>query len=305
MDLYQVAAISLAGLSLLVSIWNYRKNLALNRQIKSLNERKTVAEYFSFYAHLIHSEFLALREELSNMSSLCAEVNGNIGNILDMYDTRSVRYGYVRGEFVRPLRHLYGDLYDGICEAFRHELPWQTVEHLNLRLSDIRFLEPASELQDAARHRRWTLFMAPRRKAAYPELRFLESEPGRGTFVELVHSLDETKTDELISSIRSSFEPIHAFFGKHTQKLADALHALESGWVKNKLEEFRLSENPALYHRYQLLMNTLRFLLHCRALRQGVDTVEKHRLVSSIVVLGSTLAMANWLVCKTIFTIDE
>jgi hypothetical protein len=107
------------------------------------------------------------------------------------------------------------------------------------------------------------------------------------------------------SSFRSSFEPMHKFFGKHTQKLADSLYALESGWVKNKLEEFRLSENPALYHRYQLLMNTLRFFLHGRALRQGVDTVEKHRLVSSIVVLGSTLAMANWLVCKTIFTIDE
>jgi hypothetical protein len=100
-------------------------------------------------------------------------------------------------------------------------------------------------------------------------------------------------------------DPIHEFFEKHAQKLADSLHALESGWVRNKLEEFRLSENPELYRRYHLFMNTLRFLLNCKPFRHGLDTTAKHWPVGSIVVLGSTIAMVNWLICEAVFTIDE
>jgi hypothetical protein len=201
---------------------------------------------------------------------------------------------------------LFVDLHEGICEALSHELPWQTVEHIySHRLLNISHLDPDSELLNANGRRRWALFVVPRIKAAYPELRFLESELGRSSLVTLAHSLDETKTDALISSIRDSLDPIHEFFEKHGQKLVDSLHALEAGWVKNKLEEFRLSENPELCYRYQLLMNTLRFLLNFKSLCNGFAEVAQHRPVGNIVVLGSTVAMANWLVCKTLFTIDE
>src|SRR6266446_9276197 len=181
MDSYQGFAISLSGLSLLVSIWNYRKTLALNRQVQLLNERKIVAEHYSCYVNLIHSEFLTLRDHLSNISSLCARTNSDIGHILDMYNTRSHTSVHT-SVYVRRLQHLFVDLHEGICEALRHELPWQTVEHLySHRLSYISHLDPDSELLHANSRRRWALFVVPRIKAAYPELRFLESEPGRST----------------------------------------------------------------------------------------------------------------------------
>ena len=41
--------------------------------------------------NLMHSEFLVLRADLANISSLWVEANDNIENILDMYDTRPVR----------------------------------------------------------------------------------------------------------------------------------------------------------------------------------------------------------------------
>jgi hypothetical protein len=353
MDSYQVFTTVLSSfslivsfLSLIVSFWSYRKNIALQRHIQLLNERKAVAEHYSFYTHLIHSEFLSLREYLSNLSSLYSEAYYNIYHTLDMYDTRPVSYAYVDGKFVKPLRHLYDELRDGICAAFSYELPWQTVENITSRLVGMCHIEMDYELLENNKRRWWAFFIEPRRKKTPDE--FFESDHWRSLVVELAHSIDITKSDKLISSIRGFLNPIHEFYENHAQKLTDSLQALESVWSRNKLEEFKLHEHQALYRQYMLHINTLKFLIYCQSLGQReldplalvmglttsplrnqstsrpeergdggstfssgednkvieVNPIAKYYLTGSIILLGSKMAMANWLINRA-FTIDE
>lgn len=341
MELYQVLVIVLSGLSLAISIWNYlqnhalqRQNLALQRHAQSLNARKAVAEHYSFYAHLIHSEFLSLREYLSDLSSLYTKAYDNIYHTLYIYDTRPVKYAYVNGRFVKPLRHLYGEICDGICKAFRYELPWQAVENITWRLTGMSHdIHLNYESLEDNKRRWWAFFIESRRKKTPDE--FFESDPGRSLVVELANSIDITKSDKLISSVRSFLNPINEFYESHAQKLADSLQVLESGWSKNKLEEFKLREHQELYQRYRLFMNTLEFLLYCRKLGPReldyldhvlrleerddgglnfssgasdkvieVHPMQKYYLTSSIILLGSKMAMANWLINHTSVTID-
>jgi hypothetical protein len=295
MEIYHYLAITISLISLGISIYTYKKTYKLNLQSSNLNVRKSISEQFDEYSTLLHSEYCKLNEDLSKFSTILSCSNTVIGNVLDKYDSRSSN---TSKNYQKCLRHIYCDLYRDITASFKYELSWQTTENIYYRLSVIRDLR-TTDLNTTTAY--WqNLFQSNTNTNQYPESTLIESEGFIKSFVELTESIDESKYKNLYNETVNACGELKEFLKDIKPRCKESYDLLESGVIKNNLQEFKLWEYSPLYTRYRQFQRLLKLIDQSRLCSLNIVEDTPHLTLSQIVYFGANIDMINNLLCSTL-----
>ncbi|VAW58308.1 hypothetical protein MNBD_GAMMA08-66 [hydrothermal vent metagenome] len=301
METYHYLAITISILSFIVSIYTYKKTYELNLDTRNLNYRKALSEQFDEYSTLLHSEYWKLKDDLSNLSSALCDTNASIGNILDKYDSRNKRH---LRQHVRHLRHLYVDLHDEITDRFKPELPYQTSENIYQRLAMFKHLDPDSDFRKRKKKRR-NIFSWKGYNKSYQEHKLKESEKFINSFIELTGSIDKSDSINIYNEFVDACKELKDMLVIIKIKCNASYNVLESGTLKNNLQEFKLWENSPLYFRYRQYKCLMKLIDQSRIYTLNSVEEPPYLTVSEIVYYGANINMINELLCETSFSFRE
>lgn len=290
-------------LSLGISLYTYKKTYKLRLDIRNLNSRKAISEQFDEYSTLLHSEYLKLKDDLSKLSSTLCSANTSIGNVLDRYDNRNRNTSI---QYQRYLRHLYVDLHRDITESFKHELSWQTAENIYHRLAIFKNKNLDRRLDFKKSTKKWkNLFYRKRNNSSYPEHTLMESDGFKNSFVELTESINMSDYIAIYNEFVDVCKELKEALNLIRRKCKKSYDLLESGTIKNSLQEFKLWEYSPLRDRYTQFKCLMKFI-HLSRLRTLSNVEESPYLtLSQILYYGANIDMINELLCMTVFSSRE
>jgi len=283
MEIYQFISISLTVILLGTTIYTFRKTYALGLETRNLNLRRNNSEQYDEYSRLLHSEYMKLNEDLSSLAEKLCNTNASIGNLLDKYDSRCVN---TAKQYQRHLRHIYSSLCDNISNNFKHELSYQNAENIYYRLGIFKDLDCRLNIQAML-------------------VNTLEEPEGfSDSFIELTESFDKAKNDKLYNDFLDTCKELVYSIQKIKIKCKESYDLLESGNIKNNLQEFKLKENWSLNFQYKQYKCLMRLIDMSRVGNLNNAGETPCFTLSNIVYFGANINMLNELICQTSYSFN-
>lgn len=272
----------------IASAYFFSKSQKTAKHQNYINEKKAYAEQFNPYITILYKEYDSVKENLRKLSDLLCDTNTAIGETLDIFDNRNRNNSLNHTWF---LRHLYHNLYSTVIETIGEELKWQSSQYLYSHLSIFKTLDAELDFKEKLLSSRKT---KSKNNGVLGLFDLLRTPLFRKQFIELTCSINENSYLELYNQIISQCQPLINYLSEIKLPIEHSLNELEINYNKNKLEAFKLREDPRLHDNFCQLMKLLTFINQSRlGSFTNLKSQAPYNTLSQILYIGILMECKN------------